>query len=567
MESLSVTYRSGATYLLPTTTPSTPGLTPNASSTSSYSLSSSPSSLSYAASNLGIPESPPAASTRGEECDSPSKPVISRASSRPSLRHMPSWRSFRSHVSLRSRGSVDVAGKEEDGDSGSQSSDEEGYNQGQDDLTPIKERFTPRGRIGSVAGRQVDSAKTRHGGNGHALGFARALKKLSLGSLGRHVEQARQRGSIPRQMRDGPGGGDTLSPIPLSPQSSGSEIELEGEYFTPPTISTAVLRSFPALPSHGTLPRAALRPKQWTGGITPTPNHTPARERPDAVSRAVREAPEVGEDDPFDTDIFSPRVSQAPVLRGIIDSLPISPLELPSSRIIRPSSTLAVRDFPTPVLPRNTAPSPIVSVEPTSAMPSLGQVASTLRHTSSLTRPRSTMAPGYRLPRASIPSSSTTPSLFPASYTHSTLPFTRRHFCIIRPPTLPSPTPPSLIASPRSLGTPLIPPGPTSPSRLDTLAGKPPQGFLVEAIPDVLAETRARRTSAAIRAGAISPSSGLGFGTMTQAGSGFRKGSNGGSSQGRRVSAGHRLPTPGTFGLEGEAEQRLVQEGVNPYFA
>jgi hypothetical protein len=28
-----------------------------------------------------------------------------------------------------------------------------------------------------------------------------------------------------------------------------------------------------------------------------------------------------------------------------------------------------------------------------------------------------------------------------------------------------------------------------------------------------------------------------------------------------------RLPTPGTFGLEGEAEKRLVQEGDNPYFA
>jgi hypothetical protein len=28
-----------------------------------------------------------------------------------------------------------------------------------------------------------------------------------------------------------------------------------------------------------------------------------------------------------------------------------------------------------------------------------------------------------------------------------------------------------------------------------------------------------------------------------------------------------RFPTPGTFGLEGEAERRLAIEDVNPYFA
>ena len=27
------------------------------------------------------------------------------------------------------------------------------------------------------------------------------------------------------------------------------------------------------------------------------------------------------------------------------------------------------------------------------------------------------------------------------------------------------------------------------------------------------------------------------------------------------------IPTPGTFGLEGEAERRMVTEGLNPYFA
>lgn len=577
MDALTVTYRSGGRYLLPSTTPSTPGLTPNASSTSSYSLSSSPSSASFNTSNVNL--HPISATTGTGTCASPrgtparnegvARPVIARAGSRPSLRHMPSWRSFTSHVSLKSRGS-----EVEDPDEAIfQSSEDEAFVREQREKTPMKDRFR-RGRERKMKTKRVIDTGTLQGdkvddrGLTHPSTFAKALKKLSLGSLSGH-EQVRKRNSIPRQMVD-QGESGRLSPVPLSPQSSHSELEVQDEYFTPPSISTAILQSVPSLPTHVTLPRGSLRPKQWTGEITPTPVHTPAKERPPPAEPVSSGPAEESSSPLFNSDIFSPRVRQAPVLRGIIDSLPVSPLELPISRLTQSTTTSRMTEYPTPVLPRNTTPSPILSANIANvAMPSLGQVVSDLQHSSSFSRPRSTVNPSYRLPRASIPTSGSTPTLFPTSYTQSSLPFTRRHSAIIRPQTLPSPVPPSLITSPRSLGTPLIPPGPTSPSRLDTLAGRPPPGFVMETVPDILADTRARRASAILRAGAMSPTSGLGFGAMTQAGSGFRKAKegDGGSVHRGYDRTGHRLPTPGTFGLEGEAEQRMITEGINPYFA
>ena len=606
--SLSVGYRSGAgaTYLLPSTTPSTPGLTPNASSmSSSYSLSSSPSLSTCPSAQPDSPGSEPKA-----------RAVVARTSSRPSLRHMPSWRSFASHVSRRSRASADM---DLDVEMESSGSDQGAYDDADEVDTPghakvpyVHPTGFQRGRDRGVAAGLggLDRRSTRKGGSS---GFAKALKKLSLGKLGSHVERAREArehggedmsrdststsneadteesrvdtpyaAPIPHSFMPRP---SDLSPIPVSPAESLSPLSPNfDEYFTPPTIPTALLRGHASLPAHPTFPtfprytsRYASR-KDWMSSMTPmgmsapTPTPPPARERLEDCADSSSF--------PFKPDIFSPRVHRAPVLRGILDSLPVSPLELPQSQSVFPASF--PRDhFPTPVLPRNAVPSPIAQAEDAQTMPSLGQVVSSCG--SSPARPSSAI---FRLPRASVPTSHTSTSIFPTSTSASvpsfasnfsltlnanaSLPFTRRHSAIIRPPILPSPTPPSLITSPRSLGTPLIPPGPISPSRLETLVGAPPAAFAPsEAIPDILPSTRIRRVSAAVRVGAVSPpAAGLGLGALAGAGSGLRHVVGDDEQDDSEEESGtKRLPTPGTFGLEGEAEKRLVVEGINPYFA
>ena len=77
-----------------------------------------------------------------------------------------------------------------------------------------------------------------------------------------------------------------------------------------------------------------------------------------------------------------------------------------------------------------------------------------------------------------------------------------------------------------------------------------------------------RRPTIAVRVGETSPTAGLGMGPMNGAGSGFRqKVTEESPSITRSDSFTKRIPTPGTFGLEGEAAKRLESEGLNPYFA
>jgi hypothetical protein len=62
---------------------------------------------------------------------------------------------------------------------------------------------------------------------------------------------------------------------------------------------------------------------------------------------------------------------------------------------------------------------------------------------------------------------------------------------------------------------------------------------------------------------------GLGFGQISSAngsGSGFERKKCEGGDGGEEDVQGH-VDTPGTFGLEGEAERRMMRDGMNPYFA
>jgi hypothetical protein len=435
--------------------------------------------------------------------------------------------------------------------------------------------------------KRGEKKSSRKGSSGSS-GFANALKKMSLGSLGRYAEYQHRGSILPRRHvdehgatrietpSDGPGHRpwashqDRLPPIPLSPESSSSSHDRTDspdldDYFTPPTIPTSMLHAHPSLPPHPTFPRVTAR-RDWQNlRSLPTPSSKVSEVQSNPKDGAAG----------FDLDIFSPRVSHAPVLRGIIDSLPVSPLELPSSRVSL-MTLLDNRSYPSSALPTSPTSSPISNAEERT-MPSLGQVASdwtkptvtepTPRNTpDSPARPSSSL---YRLPRGSYPTSTSSPSIFPSSSYTNTLPFTRRHSAIIRPPILPSPTPPSLIMSPRSLGTPLIPPGPTSPSRLDTIAGLPPASLVAATVTlGRRVSDRNRRPSIAVRMGETRPTAGLGMGSMSGAGSGFRhKGPVESPTLARAESSKKRVPTPGTFGLEGEAEKRLVMEGDNPYFA
>ncbi|WRT69176.1 uncharacterized protein IL334_006160 [Kwoniella shivajii] len=247
----------------------------------------------------------------------------------------------------------------------------------------------------------------------------------------------------------------------------------------------------------------------------------------------------------FDLSIFSPRPPPPPVLKGIIDSIPISPLELPSLTYQNLTMT-----FPTPVLPRDPPTSPLTtstSTRTTTTMatamvmpiPRKGGPADSIESVlNPVTRRGSNASTLERDRRSSRPS----------SIAGSGLP-RRRMSLIIKPSILPCPTPPSLLTSPKTLGSEYIPPlfSPSSISPTHSRfndSGNGPSGL------------PGRRGRGSLRLklppSHFAESAGLGFGPTP--------------GKKEEQDKEEHIPTPGTFGLEGENE-RIEQESINPYFA
>ena len=458
--------------------------------------------------------------------------VVSRASSQPSLKHMSSWRSFASHVSqisIKSRESGEFEVKTMQSGSPSNGALDDASPSGVTSPKTIdqgrerREKSLSKDRGVGTRGHRRSSTKSPSGSSA----FAKALKKMSLDSLDRYAEsQFQHRDTIlPRRHVDVHGATrvetpfdepikrpatahrENLPPIPmpLQPDSSSHDCAASPEFddlFTPPTIPTALLQTHSSSPHRPTPPHTIARRDHQLHSLPPHPNRAGGAPQP-----SLEDASEG-----FDLDIFSPCVSHAPVLRGIVDHLPVSPLEMPNPRVSM-MTLLDKRPYRSSEKFSSPTSTPISNVEE-QTMPSLGQAASnwskptasgpTTKNTpDSPARPSSGL---HRLPRGSYPPSASSPSIFPASSYANTLPFARRHSAIIRPPVLHSPTPPSLIVSPRSLGTPLIPPGPTSPSRLDTIAGLPPASLVTSTVPlGRRVSDRVRRKSIAVRMGGTGP--------------------------------------------------------------
>lgn len=575
--SLSVAYTSGKTYPLLTTVPSIPSLTPNASCTSSYSLSSSSSLATCSSATAGSPDD------EKEGTEEPSRRVISRASSQPGLRHMPSRRSLVSHVShishnsYKSRGSLhsEIDPLELD------LSSDEGvlYGAAPQHGAPSP-RKTGRGQAshGRITGcgpglsLAPETRSSRKGSSGSS-DFAQALKKINLGSSGRHAEYQHCETTLPRQMVDDDGGDRVERPFDAPNMANKRSAAGRGEKLSSQSSSSHDSADpselddffFSLMPAHSTFPCVINNQRGWRRSGSAAPPPIPARE----ISDLAFGDAQVG----FDLDIFSPRVSKAPVLRGIIDSLPVSPLQLSNPR----ESVMTLvdnRQCPSSAKPTTPTSSSICKAEEW-PMPAPRQGASDWNRPNgnigiSGNTSRSSVRPPpvlYRLPRASYPCSAGPPSIFPPSNS-STLPFTRRHSAIIRPPILPTPTPPSLIVSPRSLGTPLIPPGPTSPSRLDTIAGLPPASLVASTVAvGRRVSDRVRRHSIVVRVGDVPPTGGLGMGPISEVKNGFRPKRSKETTSLSAAAIKTRAPTPATFGLDGEAEIRLVAEGDESYYA
>ncbi|WVR08985.1 hypothetical protein IAU60_006045 [Kwoniella sp. DSM 27419] len=212
----------------------------------------------------------------------------------------------------------------------------------------------------------------------------------------------------------------------------------------------------------------------------------------------------------FDLDIFSPRPPPQPVLRGIIDSIPISPLDLPSLRV--------------QAIPRHAYPptSPLCMPMPRRGLPA--------QSIESVLNPEG-------------PSSSTIGTERPSRPVNPGLP-RRRMSLIMRPAILSCPTPPSLLTSPKSLGSEYVPPlcSPvtadpmqcrTAPATLgDSLPRRRGRGSLRLKLPP--RQEKAEEVTAVDRA----------------------------DTTGEKE---EHVATPGTFGLEGERE-RPPQGIINPYF-
>ncbi|WVQ93118.1 hypothetical protein IAU59_000182 [Kwoniella sp. CBS 9459] len=254
--------------------------------------------------------------------------------------------------------------------------------------------------------------------------------------------------------------------------------------------------------------------------FTPSPMPASLFSRTPYPSRM--EAP--GEAPTFDLSIFSPRPPPPPVLRGILENLPVSPLELPT---LRNSNT-----FPTPVLPRDPPTSPLHMPAPRRGVP--GESIESVLHPS-LSR-RSSIIGNDRPRRPSIPG----------------LP-RRRMSLSIRPAILPCPTPPSLLTSPKTLGSEYIPPL-FSPSSITPVSSR----FLYGAGSSSLPRRRGRGSMRLKLPPSYFSEAGTGPGLVIE------QDQNDQNEMAKEQE--EHVATPGTFGLEGERE-RLEAEGVNPYFA
>lgn len=710
----------------------TPSLTPNVSSSSnsssstfSYPLSQSH-SLSYTSSltsdvssnsPFSSPEDVAPLATampigKGDVMLGDSAPIgkaLNHQSSRPSLRHMPSWTSFSSY---RSKGSLASKAsqislhhprptlKRSDGTLShqlSQDSDDhilDGVfedalgDDGQAEFGAWLGESDMRGRSRekSTSGISVSSRKSGKG----MTQFAGRIKKLSISSITQRsrppipsffidqdaqlawqedspeeINGALQRAGTPFEhpsnsprRSSGRSSGQTTVALPtmveMSPPVSPSQ-----DYFTPPTIPTSLMAAVAQLPVNPNLPTRStpasrlafstslrqrltesaiiLDPASDIGGISaplPIPvekvgsvSATGPTASPSWNDRIADAENDVSSVD-FNLDIFSPRAPQQPVLKGVVNTNPISPLELPVSQFStmdsRPSimAVLSSSDGAIPISEeeesrglRESIMSPTLpdidgmpnaqhnlghmvnnsysrrplaqhsSSNPTSLSRSTGRVPS------GGTPPRSGLIPSsisassvYRLPRASVPSPTTRSPASPFAATSSivpSLPYSRRHSAIIRPPILPTPTPPSLITTPKSLGNPIVIPttysagqfsgdgGSVSPISLAEVIAKigkaPPMPLDDnEGIAGSLPSSRIRKTSAVVRFGVLSPTGALGVSGLVVA-----------SDISDRIqslvdtkeeNSKHR-DTPGGVDLASEYEKRLVDQGLNPYFA
>ncbi|WWC63929.1 uncharacterized protein I303_106534 [Kwoniella dejecticola CBS 10117] len=314
----------------------------------------------------------------------------------------------------------------------------------------------------------------------------------------------------------------------------------------------------------------------------------------------------------FDLTIFSPRprsmiLPQAPVLRGLslslIDhSLPISPLELPSttattttsssisfsslppppstttssSEVITNTEELETSSWPTPLLSKDPPNSPHIPIlmpiprrgaRPGTRTPNQSiesvlnpqRIVTVGRH-KSLTdrrpsRPSSGRNSSITLDNAISKSNSISHTLT-HTQTQDIPPTTRRRMSlIIKPAILPCPTPPSLITSPKSLGTEYIPPL-FSPSSISPTS----QTYFSSSVSSS-SLSNASISGLPIRRG-------RGSLKMKLPQSYFRpsQDSNSASVLSSEEEAKEHVPTPGTFGLEGE-RGRWDTGNVNPYFA
>ncbi|KAK8843974.1 hypothetical protein IAR55_006766 [Kwoniella newhampshirensis] len=372
------------------------------------------------------------------------------------------------------------------------------------------------------------------------------------------------------------------------------EDEEDEEFFTPVPVSASVFLSHSSFPSRS----------------RPTSKFNPRPARDTRFEDASQDTSPT-----FDLSIFSPRpnLPRAPVIRGILDhqfDAPISPLELP---ILRTARSRDLDSLPTPILPRNAPCSP---VDKSSFVPDIravlpspyglrrkqvgnqslrvppkrvwGSISSVLSPPSENAPQRDigekTPPPSHSPPHKPLMRASTTarrPSLqsggarptransiagFPIAGNGS-FNSRRRMSLILRPEILPCPTPPSLLSSPKSLGNGYFPsvsvfspPSPIS-SRFPKSNGGLPtrrgRGSMRLSLGNGLISPRCQADQGqtinveqnAKREVNTHAMAGLGVGPIEETNNGEE-----------------HVATPGTFGLDGEAE-RLVNAGLNPYFA
>ncbi|CAD6573405.1 MAG: hypothetical protein TREMPRED_000820 [Tremellales sp. Tagirdzhanova-0007] len=425
---------------------------------------------------------------------------------RPILRHMPSWKSFISHRS-RESGSMTESDAEAD-DEAFDDAPREAEWETRAYATATCEKVT-------IASSKRSSRKSRF----------RLVRRFSSWN----VKVDRNVGS---DCADMPLNLSTLAdlasrsipcPLPTTKDSDASTPEDEDdaeaenyaevdEFFTPGAIPSSIFPSIATL-----LPTSIPTPLVGTVSLPVSK----------AIPQSLENAPTDFSPD-LNLDIFSPRLPAAPRLRGIMYSLPISPLQLPPPDASRSSMFAILAEYagPTSVTPNDLVTTQILSASDCTAMPSLeaGLV--------SLSRPRVGLE---RSPRVRLAG--------------------RRLSAVIRPPILPSPTPPSLLSSPRALGTPVLSPC-ISPCPRRSSYGSYGRSFASS----YLAGTSFKRRRPDRGMMVVSPSGssevgGLGFGEIVK---------KAGVHEGPSL---EHVPTPGTFGLEGEAERRMITEGVNPYFA